>query len=68
MIICDLCKRDPVVTEKNEPLKTAPWGVVLTPPPGSGLPERRLCWACTLRVFEQWVAPVQLEHPEPKPN
>lgn len=68
MIICDLCKRDPVATEKNEALKAMPWGVVLTPPAGSGLPERRLCWVCTLRVFEAWVK--LLLHPgfEAKPN
>jgi hypothetical protein len=68
MIICDLCKRDPVATEKNEALKQVPWGIVLTPPPGSGLPEKRLCWECTLRVFERWVVSILVQHPELKPN
>jgi len=68
MVICDLCKRDPVATEKNEALKAQPWGVVLTPPLGSGLPEKRLCWDCTHRVFEVWLELVGRKPPEPKPN
>jgi hypothetical protein len=55
MIICDACKLDPMTAPANEALKTQPWGVVLTPPPGSGLPEKRLCWECTMRVFEAWL-------------
>lgn len=68
MVICDLCKRDPVVGEKNEALKAAPWGVLMTPPPGSGLPKRCLCWACTLRVFEAWLDLVDGVAALPKPN
>ena len=68
MVICDLCKRDPVATEKNEALKSQPWGVILTPPLGSGLTERRLCWACTLLLFEEWLKLVQPKPVEPKPN
>lgn len=55
MTICDLCKKDPVVEATSEALKAAPWGIVLTPPPGSGIPEARLCWVCTLRVFTGWL-------------
>jgi len=68
MVICDLCKRDPVTNEKNEALKSQPWGVVLTPPLGSGVPEKRLCWACTLRVFEAWLDLVDGVAALPKPN
>lgn len=55
MTICDLCKKDPVAAETNEALKTSPWGIILTPPVGSGLAEARLCWACSLRVFTGWL-------------
>ena len=68
MVICDLCKRDPVTNEKNEALKSQPWGVVLTPPLESGLPEKRLCWACTLRVFEAWLDLVEGVEALPKPK
>jgi len=68
MVICDLCKMDPLAAEKNEALRTMPWGVMLTPPQGSGLPEMRLCWACTLRVFEQWLGAVLTAHPGLKPS
>ena len=68
MIICNLCKRDPVANEKNEALKNQPWGVVLTPPPGSGLPEMRLCWACTQAVFQVWVMSVHPEDLKSKPK
>lgn len=68
MVICDLCKRDPVVGEKNEALKTQPWGVILMPALGSGLPEKRLCWACTLRLFEAWLELLSKPWAEPKPK
>ena len=68
MVICDLCKRDPVATEKNEALKSQPWGVILTPPLGSGVPEKRLCWACTLLVFDNWLGHVRPLVFPPKPN
>ena len=68
MVICDLCKRDPVATEKNEVLKREPWGVMLTPPVGSALPEKRLCWRCTVLVFNGWVAFVDPPESEPEPT
>jgi len=68
MIICDLCKRDPRANEKNEALKREPWGVLLAPPLQSGLPEKRLCWACTMRVFEAWLDLVDGVAALPKPN
>lgn len=52
MVICNRCKKDPVETETNEALKAAPWGIVIAPPPGSGLPERRYCFRCTLMLFD----------------
>ena len=68
MVICDMCKRDPVTNEKNEALKRSPWGVVLPAPLGSGLPEKRLCWACSLRVFEAWLDLVDGVAALPKPK
>jgi hypothetical protein len=50
----------------NDPLKTQPWGVVLTPPPGSGLSEMRLCWMCTVRLFVRWLDDLELEPPHTK--
>jgi hypothetical protein len=68
MTICDLCKKDPIATAPNEALKQLPWGIALTPPAGSGVPEMRLCWVCTLRVFEAWLFeidwPTQPESPK----
>jgi hypothetical protein len=55
MIICDLCKRDPVANEKNEALKRHPWGIVLTPPRESGMPEMRFCWECAIRIARRWI-------------
>jgi len=52
MIICNRCIKDPVETETNEALKAAPWGIVLAPPAGSGLPERRYCFRCTIIIFD----------------
>ena len=52
MVICNRCKKDPVETETNEALKAAPWGIVITPPAGSGLPERRYCFRCTIELFD----------------
>jgi len=52
MVICNRCKKDPVETETNEALKAAPWGIVITPPPASGLPERRYCFRCTIHLFD----------------
>ena len=52
MVICNRCREDPVETEKNEALKAAPWGLVIIPPPGSGLPERRYCLRCTLAMMD----------------
>jgi hypothetical protein len=50
----------------NEALKTQPWGVVLTPPAGSGLSEMRLCWRCTVRLFVRWLDDLELEPPATK--
>jgi hypothetical protein len=61
MVICDACKRDPVKDAMNEALKTQAWGVVLTPPSGSGLSEMRLCWMCTVRLFDRWLEDLELE-------
>jgi hypothetical protein len=68
MIICDACKRDPLEHVANAALKTQPWGVVLTPPAGSGFAEKRLCWVCTMRVFDRWLQDLELEplHTKPK--
>ena len=66
MCICDLCKQNPLLTEKNENLKSAPWGLILTPPPGSGWPEKRLCWSCTIKVVDQWINLVEVNFPEKK--
>ena len=52
MVICNRCRKDPVEVETNEALKAAPWGLVLTPPAGTGLPERRYCMRCTLALFD----------------
>ena len=68
MIICDLCKQDPVATAANDALKAAPWGMVMSPPPASGLPEKRLCWPCTMRVVDQWITAVEVAPPDTKPN
>jgi len=68
MIICDLCKRDPVANEKNEALKNQPWGIIMTPPLGSGRPEMRLCWRCTQAVFQTWMMSGYLEDLKPKPE
>ena len=55
MIICNRCKKDPVETETNEALKAAPWGIVIAPPPASGLLERRYCLRCTIVLFDALV-------------
>lgn len=68
MIICDLCKQDPVATAPNEALKANPWGIILSPSPASGLPEKRLCWTCSMRVADQWIKLVELNTPEKKAN
>ena len=68
MIICDLCKQDPVETALNTALKANPWGLMLRPPPGSGLPDKHLCWVCTMRVADQWLRSVEVLVPEPKIN
>jgi len=68
MIICDLCKQDPVAMAPNESLKATPWGLMLRPPPGSGLPEKHLCWTCTMRVADAWLTAVEVEQPKPKLN
>lgn len=52
MIICDLCKKDPIKETSNQALKDVPWGLVIQPPPGSGLSPRMLCWPCWMRAFE----------------
>jgi len=56
VVICNRCKKDPVETEPNEALKAAPWGIVITPPPASGLSERRYCLRCTIVLFDALVA------------
>jgi len=66
MIICNRCKKDPVETETNEALKAAPWGFVIAPPPGSGLPERRYCIRCTI-VFFDALESLALPVPGPPP-
>jgi hypothetical protein len=68
MVICDLCKRDPGANEKNEALKREPWGVILAPPLLSGLAEKRLCWACAMRVFEAWLDLVEGVEALPTPK
>jgi len=68
MIICDICKQDPVATAPNEALKAGPWGIVLSAPSGSGLPEKRMCWACTLRMFDRWVTLAEANPPKKKTN
>jgi len=68
MMICDLCKRDPVRDEANPALKQAPWGLVMAPPPGSGLPTRSLCWACWDRVFQALIDLALQLKPEVRPN
>ncbi len=55
MVICDRCKKDPAETETNAALKAAPWGIVIQPPVGSGLPERRYCFRCTIVLFDALV-------------
>jgi hypothetical protein len=55
MVICDRCKRDPVKEAANEALRQQPWGIMLTPPPGSGLSPRWLCWPCTLEIVDGWL-------------
>ncbi len=52
MIICDRCKKDPVEAETIAALKAAPWGIAIVPPAGSGLPERRYCYRCTIVLFD----------------
>ena len=68
MTICDLCKKDPIATAPNEALKAAPWGLVMTPPPGSGLPERRFCLGGTIVLFDALVALVKRPPAELKPD
>jgi hypothetical protein len=60
MTICDLCKKDPIATAANEALKAAPWGVALMPPPGSGLPDFRLCMRCSLDLFQKLLVLIAL--------
>jgi len=68
MIICDLCKQDPLAGEKNEALKAQPWGLTITPPPGSGLPERRFCLPCTIKIVDTWIALAQAPAAAKKAN
>ena len=68
MTICDLCKKDPIATAPNEALKAAPWSVVITPPAGSCLSERRLCWPCILWVFDVCVRYTLGTPAKPKPQ
>ncbi len=68
MVICDRCKKDPAETETNAALKTAPWGIVVSPPAGSGLPERRYCFRCTLALFDRLVGSKPFQDGEPPPK
>jgi len=52
VVICNRCKKDPVETETNAALKAAPWGIVITPPPGSDVSERRFCLRCTIVLLD----------------
>lgn len=68
MVICNRCKKDPVETETNEALKATPWGIAIQPPPGSGLPERRYCFRCTIVLFDTLVTVADTVQPALKPN
>ena len=68
MVICNRCKKDPVETETSEALKAAPWGIAIQPPPGSGLPERRYCFRCTIQLFDELCAMTLPLPPEPPPK
>jgi hypothetical protein len=66
MIICDVCKQDPIETAVKESLKRYPWGITINPPPDSGLSARNVCWVCTLRVVDQWIKSIEVKPPDPK--
>jgi hypothetical protein len=68
MIICDLCKKDPIKETTNDAVKQAPWGLVIQPPPGSGLSPHMLCWPCWDKVFEAFVGLVRKLPAEKTPN
>jgi hypothetical protein len=68
MVICNRCKQDPLETETNEALKAAPWGIVITPPLASSLPERRYCMRCTIALFDALVNYAAALRSETPPN
>jgi len=68
VVICNRCKKDPVETETNAALKAAPWGIVIVPPPGSDVSERRYCLHCTIVMLDALVIRVNRDELSPAPN